>query len=632
MVLAFDARMGEFEFLISGGSGQAVTRPFPSGRFVVGVGPSCQMRFEGYGLLPTHAEVLVDNRGQPWVRDLTGRGLVWVDGTQTQQAMIPPGSVVRLGDLELVVRQAEPPANVALVPTSSEASARDTAVRSTMLAAGYIIDGRYSVVGKLAAGGMGEVYRAEHIELKKPVAIKVMLPELSSDPEFAARFKREAIAASRIGQQNIIDISDFGQIHDGRFFFAMEYLDGPTLATLVRRQGAMGAERATVISLQVARALAAAHSAGIVHRDLKPENIMVLQRPGQPDFVKVLDFGVAKVAAGHGHGGQTAIGVVVGTPQYMSPEQAKALSVDARSDIYSLGLITYELLCGRPTFSGETPSILMVKHVTELPPPLEPGPLQEVPAALEELVFQMLEKAPGARPQTMYEVVERLASIDERLSAGKPLRLRGAMATPSVSSGGVLLSGTPLGPTPLAARSPPRLHSRPALSRVEPRWALGVVAFVALVLVGGAGAFYALSRPPQVVVLPKEVVLAPPKVIDAPQAPAKGERVVLTVKTDPSGAEVFEGDASVGLAPLSIRDDRGVVVELTFVLKGYKTFTKKVRLETEREITVQLEKEEAPPRPRPTVAKGRPQTAPLDDPETELKPFPDKSGASVGHK
>ena len=255
-----------------------------------------------------------------------------------------------------------------------EAPPEATAITS-MLTPGSIIDGRYEIVGKLAAGGMGEVYRAQHVELGKAMALKVMLPELSNDPEFVTRFKREAIAASRIGQQNIVDISDFGRTQNGRFYFVMEYLDGMTLSSLIHRQGAQAAERVLNIAAQACRALAAAHAQSIVHRDLKPENIMLLQRPGQPDFVKVLDFGVAKVSAGHGQGGHTAVGMVVGTPQYMSPEQAKAVPVDTRSDIYSMGLIIYELLTGRPTFSAETPSMLMVKHVVEAPPPFEPGPV-----------------------------------------------------------------------------------------------------------------------------------------------------------------------------------------------------------------------------------------------------------------
>jgi serine/threonine-protein kinase len=160
---------------------------------------------------------------------------------------------------------------------------------SSILAPGLIIDGRYEIVGKLAAGGMGEVYRAQHVELGKAMALKVMLPELSNDQEFVGRFKREAIAASRIGQQNIVDISDFGRTPNGRFYFVMEYLDGMTLSSLLHRQGAQAVERVVNISAQAARALAAAHAQSIVHRDLKPENLLL----DEFNNIKLIDFGLA---------------------------------------------------------------------------------------------------------------------------------------------------------------------------------------------------------------------------------------------------------------------------------------------------------------------------------------------------
>ena len=398
------------------------------------------MRFEGVGLLAEHAEVTTDNRGQFWVRDLTGRSLVWVNGEASKRALIPAGTLIRMGGLELVVRHRSAEAKEARPaetgsrphegtyatlkrptpfdslepsrapePLAEEATPNDSTLQGTYLQSGTIIDDRYRVVGKLAAGGMGEVYRAEHVELGKSMAIKVMLPELSRDPEFVARFKREAIAASRIGQQNIVDISDFGQ-HRRRPLLLRHGV--PRRADAGERRPPrgrhVGGARGVAMTLQVARALAPAHAQGIVHRDLKPENIMLLQRPGQPDFVKVLDFGVAKVAAGHGQGGHTAVGMVVGTPQYMSPEQAKALPVDARSDIYSLGLDHLRAphraadLQRRDAVDPDGEA----RHRAAAP--AGSGPLEEVPGELEELVFQMLEKDPAARPQTMEEVIQRL--------------------------------------------------------------------------------------------------------------------------------------------------------------------------------------------------------------------------------
>lgn len=683
--------MGEFEFVVSDGSGRTHTRPFPGPRFVVGAGPDCQMRFDGGGLLPAHVEVILDSHGQPWVRDLTGRALVWVNGEATKQAMIPSGSLVRIGALELVVRhrsaaspletrmaegaprRSEPPGvpgNDATVrrptpflsghsapmpePQPVPSAPDDSTFRSTLLQPGTIIDDRYQVVGKLAAGGMGEVYRAQHVQLGKAMALKVMLPELSRDPEFVDRFKREAIAASRIGQQNIVDISDFGSTKDGRFYFVMEFLDGLTLASVVHRGGAMLVERVVAVTLQVARALAAAHALGIVHRDLKPENIMLLQRPGQQDFVKVLDFGVAKVAAGHGQGGQTRIGMVVGTPQYMSPEQAKAIPVDARSDVYSLGLIVYELITGRPTFTGETPSILMVKHVTEAPSPFEPGPLEAVPAELEELVFQMLEKDPGARPQAMEEVVHRLDSLEAKLRSGVPLRPRSAvLATPTGAGSGVAVrvSGGHRSVVSSGARIPSvvaRASSGDGFEPIDepsgdgelevapPRRSSGplIGGLVALALLAGVGTFFLLREPTVVPVGVPEVqaqaqvepvaVTPPPAPVPEKAPPAPPTRVKLRVVTSPAGAAVSdENDTWLGKTPFYLSGAPDSVVELRFALKGYLPQTRKVRLGSDQTYEVNLDREPtAKPRPAPRRPdlSGNPYES---DPGSDLKPLPD---------
>src|SRR4051812_29126510 len=176
---------------------------------------------------------------------------------------------------------------------------------------GSLVAERYKVLEKLASGGMGEVYRAEHVELGRVFALKVMLPDLSQDPNFVERFRREAVASSKIGHPNIVDITDFGKTASGAFFFAMELLEGKTLQELSSELGPIPVERVLHLAAQMCRALSAAHALGIVHRDPKPENVMVLQRPGMPDLVKILDFGIAKVTAPESAGLKTKIGVVV---------------------------------------------------------------------------------------------------------------------------------------------------------------------------------------------------------------------------------------------------------------------------------------------------------------------------------
>ena len=405
--------MAELEFVIEAPEKGRVLA-FPSKAFIIGSDPSCAVCFKSELISDRHAEVMMDTRGQWWVRDLAGSGAVAVNNVPIIDERIAPGDRLRVGDHVLLVRDSGVNAHArtrsgdrlpAVTPRAPVALG-DEPPRVTELGPDVVIDNRYKIVSKLAEGGMGEVYKAVHVELGKQLALKVMLPDLSNDQEFVGRFKREAIASSRIGHPNIIDISDFGRTPDGRFYFVMEYVDGKTLVRY-RREGPFRFERVLHVGLQAARALAAAHSVGIVHRDLKPENIMLVQRPGQPDFVKLLDFGIAKQMGAGASGQFTAIGSVVGTPQYMAPEQASGGVVDHRSDIYSLGLILHELVRGRPTFTGDSAVELMSRQLDTPPPPLR-SPWGTVPAPLERIIMQMLEKGPEQRPASMEAVISAL--------------------------------------------------------------------------------------------------------------------------------------------------------------------------------------------------------------------------------
>lgn len=346
------------------------------------------------------------------------------------------------------------------------------------LVPGRVIGGRYRLEARLASGGMGEVFRATHVELKRPLALKVMRRELSGDPEFVERFRREAITASRLGHPHIVDIIDSGS-EDGQFYFVMEFLDGKPLSSLIDR-GPVALPLALDIVTQIAQALEVAHRAGVVHRDLKPDNVIVLERAGAP-FVKLVDFGVAKVVTPL-DGKLTSTGVIVGTPQYIAPEQAAGLPVDARADVYTLGLILFELLTGKPPLVGETPALVMNAHISQAAPPLP----ATFPAPLRTLVARMLAKSPGDRPQSMTEVLRELSRVPRTPARRWPRALAVAGASAALLGLGVVAlthrasataataGPTPSAPGPSVPLPPPTLPAPPALTVPAPASAPGV--------------------------------------------------------------------------------------------------------------------------------------------------------------
>ena len=273
--------------------------------------------------------------------------------------------------------------------------------------------GSYRVLAPLGEGGMGSVWLAEHTAIGRKAAIKVLHPEYAVKEEVVQRFFNEARAANLVQHPSIVDIYDYGQAPDVGAYIVMEFLKGESLAARLERAGPMPPRRAATIVARVASAVGAAHASDLVHRDLKPDNLFLVPDPDHPgdERVKVLDFGVAKlIEAGPRAGVVTGTGQVLGTPRYMSPEQCDgAKSIDARSDIYALGVIAYELLCGRPPFVAEGWGEMMVQQITVDPPRLasfRPG----IPAALEDAVLVALAKDPARRYQTMAEMAEALLS------------------------------------------------------------------------------------------------------------------------------------------------------------------------------------------------------------------------------
>ncbi|MBV8760375.1 MAG: serine/threonine protein kinase [Deltaproteobacteria bacterium] len=274
--------------------------------------------------------------------------------------------------------------------------------------------GNYRVSQELGRGGMGMVYAAEHVQLGRPAALKMLLPQLSADPAIVQRFFNEARAASAIEHPGIVAVYDYGTHTDGRAYIVMELLKGESLEHRLRR-GSMTPQEAAAIVAQVAGALAAAHARGIVHRDLKPDNIFLVPNElvAGGIQVKVLDFGIAKLAGEQGGGMKTQTGALIGTPAYMSPEQCMGRSdLDHRTDLYSLGCVFYHMLCGRPPFvSDQGTGMILAAHMRDAAPPLPPS----VPAPLAAITMRLLEKEPAKRYQSAAEV--RAALVDAGVAA-----------------------------------------------------------------------------------------------------------------------------------------------------------------------------------------------------------------------
>ncbi len=290
-----------------------------------------------------------------------------------------------------------------------EAGARHSGVsRASDRLIGALIDGRYRVEALLGEGGMGLVYRATHIRLQKTLAIKVLRRENVRDPEVIARFRREAESASNIGNEHIVDISDFGSLPDGSAYFVMECLEGRDLVDELDRSERLSEERAVHIARQICVALGAAHEVGIVHRDLKPENVFLVERGDDRDFVKVLDFGIAKVA-NRPHR-ITRDGEVLGTPHYMAPEQCSGGEIDRRADVYALGALLYEMVTGHVPHDADTVMGILTKQMyADATPPRTRTPA--LSPALEQLILRALAKKPEERYPSMHEMERALAEL-----------------------------------------------------------------------------------------------------------------------------------------------------------------------------------------------------------------------------
>ncbi|HSY23756.1 MAG TPA: serine/threonine-protein kinase, partial [Polyangiaceae bacterium] len=477
---------------------------------------------------------------------------------------------------------------------------------------GKTIDGRYLVEAVLGEGGMGVVYRGRHKVIDKKVAIKVLRGEMASDTELTERFLQEARAASAIGNPHIIDISDFGQLPDGLTYFVMELLEGKNLsAAIAATKGPMPPPRIYAIAKQIAEALAAAHAANIIHRDLKPDNVMLVNRGQEKDFVKILDFGIAKV--GGGSKKVTRAGSVFGTPHYMSPEQAAGAVVDHRTDIYALGVILYELASARVPFDADNFMGILTQHMYKAPVPIRAlVPEVDVPPGLDAVVLKCLTKKPEGRYASMGELLLDL----EKLERGV---LPDAVSEMMARSGGFNVpadyfrSAMPA-PVPATPSMPPKSRG-PVYTAVGGGAAVlaGLVA-IGLAMRGGAHDVRvettvvpptALVAPPVAPPLPKEPVTA----AAPPPAPVASTEVLMSVV--PGDATIKRGNQDLGTSPVALHLAPGESAVLEVSRKGFKPTTVTVDGSQAKQV-VALESIAVPAAPRPAtpVAPKRPAAGP----------------------
>jgi serine/threonine protein kinase len=331
----------------------------------------------------------------------------------------------------------------AIYPNDFSVCPRDsTPLQSTTeLSSGAVLRGKYQILAKLGEGGMGVVYKVRHVHFDEVFAIKVVSPSLLADSGFQQRFRTEALLMRRLDHANAVRVQDYDETEDGRPFMVMEYVEGMGLEHIMAQEAVFGIPRALRITMQVCEALGAAHKLGVVHRDIKPSNILVMQRPDGTDHVKVLDFGVAKVMEGSGvqAASVTRTGFVVGTPDYMSPEQAQGLRgdlLDGRSDLYSLGVVLFQLLTGRLPFSADTPVMVLLAHMQQKPP--NPRELRDIPGPLSSLVLRALEKEPALRfpsAEAMRDALKSVLDIEE-IDLGGTIRGASPFRSPAAPESG----------------------------------------------------------------------------------------------------------------------------------------------------------------------------------------------------
>jgi len=460
---------------------------------------------------------------------------------------------------------------------------------------GRVLNDRFRIISVIARGGMGRVYRAEQVPLGRIIAIKTLDPRNNGgegDPQFQQRFFLEASVASKLQHPNTVTVFDYGRTSDGVFFIAMELVEGQSLLSVIREAGKLDAPRTVHIALQIARSLREAHRLDVIHRDLKPGNVLLTQHGDEDDFAKVLDFGLVKHVETEGQQELTKAGLFMGSPKYMSPEQIRGDHVDARCDIYALGVCMYEMLTGKVPFDRENTVKILMAHMHETVQPIvDPG----VPPALSDLVLRCLSKKAEDRPASMDEVILLL-----KQAMGGPVQLSGqfplsqevrlgpsAMSPSSMRTQGTPSQPFPAGMHPLASGTPsagfsqgmftpgmqqmhqgtpsmmPVPSAPPPAPPAQQNW-FPKAGFVAALLIAAGFLFLKVSEKPPAQSMPLAAAPVAPVAVPQPQVqeqrptpapeptPAPAHHTVVRITSTPAGALVTIDGKSYGLTPADI--------------------------------------------------------------------------------
>ncbi|HEY0192513.1 MAG TPA: serine/threonine-protein kinase [Kofleriaceae bacterium] len=509
--------------------------------------------------------------------------------------------------------------------------------------------GSYRIIDLLGKGGMGYVFRAEHVKLGREVALKLLRSDYASRRDAVARFFQEARTVNRIRHRNIVDVTDFVELDDGTTYIIMELLTGTSLGSWART--GIDLPRALATLVQICDGLAAAHEVGVVHRDLKPDNVIVVPTDDGGELVKLLDFGVAKLLNRDDEdvGFQTAAGSVIGTPAYMSPEQAGGMVIDARSDIYSLGAIMYELFCGQPMFRGRSFGEYVRKHLTEDPtPPRQTPGGGELSPEVEALILRCLDKDPDRRFARIGELREALLHLFGAIETHPPAGGSGMRQLPQAPIAPMVYASWPGGSPPssggYAQQSDPP-PSRPAPApRSTPGWLWFIGGALAVAIGTGAAVWYAEHDAPDLGPPPRPLPPAVAVPVGQPPGPRPTPAPLLELRFDssPSGSVYAEGHAAeLCRTPCTFNvdlADGGPTDARTFVVKrdGYTDGVVVVDLASNRHAySVALAPVAAPEppaapaakpsKPRPTRPTRPNKPRPADktgiDPSDTLDPF-----------